>query len=375
MRKGATKDQIDHVVDRLRERGYGANLSGSEVSVIGAIGVLDDDKARLGEQLASLPAVEKVVPVLKRFKLASREFQPDPTIVKVDDLRIGDGSMVVMAGPCSVENEQMLLSTAYAVKAAGANVLRGGAFKPRTSPYDFQGLGKEGLELLARAKRETGMPIVSEVLDPHDVALCAQYVDILQIGARNMQNYALLREVGRSGHPELLKRGGMYPTIENWLLCAEYILREGNRNVMLCERGLPVGGGETATRNVLDVSAVAVVHELSHLPVILDPSHSTGKASYVAPLARASVAAGATGLATEGLEQLELGRRERQRHVAEDRLHAPEVDHEAPEAELSAVAIGDGRVRAAAKERLDPRDELVVVEGLAHVIVGADPQA
>ena len=201
MRKGATKEQIDHVVDRLRERGYGANLSGSEVSVIGAIGVLDDDKARLAEQLASLPAVEKIVPVLKRFKLASREFHPDPTIVKVDDLLIGGGSFVVMAGPCSVESEQQLLATAHAVKAAGANVLRGGAFKPRTSPYDFQGLGRDGLELLARAKRETGMPIVSEVLDPHDVALCAKYVDILQIGARNMQNYALLREVGRSGHP------------------------------------------------------------------------------------------------------------------------------------------------------------------------------
>jgi len=237
--------------------------------------------------------------VLKRFKLASREFQPDPTVVKVDDLRIGDGSLVVMAGPCSVESEQMLLETAHAVKKAGANVLRGGAFKPRTSPYDFQGLGKEGLELLARAKRETGMPVVSEVLDPHDVALCAKYVDILQVGARNMQNYALLREVGRSGHPVLLKRGGMYPTIENWLLCAEYILREGNRNVMLCERGLPVGGGETATRNVLDVSAVAVVHELSHLPIIIDPSHSTGKAAYVTPLARAGVAAGADGLIIE----------------------------------------------------------------------------
>ena len=287
MRKGATKDQIDHVVDRLSERGYGANLSGSEVTVIGAIGVLDDDKARLAEQLASLPAVERV------------EFQPDPTVVKVDGLSIGGGSMVVMAGPCSVESEQQLLETARAVKAAGANILRGGAFKPRTSPYDFQGLGKDGLELLARAKRETGMPIVSEVLDPHDVALCAKYVDILQIGARNMQNYALLREVGRSGHPVLLKRGGMYPTIENWLLCAEYILREGNRNVMLCERGLPVPGGETATRNVLDVSAVAVVHELSHLPVIVDPSHGTGKASYVPPLARAAVAAGADGLMVE----------------------------------------------------------------------------
>src|SRR5207248_1052776 len=203
---------------------------------------------------------------------------------------------------------------------------------------------------------------------PHDVALCSKYVDILQIGARNMQNYALLREVGRSGHPVLLKRGGMYPTIENWLLCAEYILREGNRNVMLCERGLPVGGGETATRNVLDVSAVAVVHELSHLPVILDPSHGTGKASYVPPLARAAVIAPdagqqivarehAAGLAAERLQELELGRGERQRRVAADRLHAAEIDDEDPEPQLAPVTLGDGRVRPAAQQRLHARDQ------------------
>ncbi len=299
MRKGATKVQIDHVVERLQERGYGANLSGQEVTVIGAIGVLDDDKARLAEQLASLPAVERVVPILKRFKLASREFHVDPTVVLVRGVSIGGGSLVVMAGPCSVESEQQLMTTARAVKAAGADILRGGAFKPRTSPYDFQGLGREGLQLLADARDETGMPIVSEVMDPHDVEVCARYVDILQVGARNMQNYALLREVGRSGHPVLLKRGGMYPTIENWLLCAEYILREGNRQLILCERGLPVPGGETATRNVLDVSAVPVVHELSHLPVVIDPSHATGHAAYVPALARAGVAAGADGLLIE----------------------------------------------------------------------------
>ncbi len=299
MRKGASKAQIEHVVERLQERGYGANLSGQEVTVIGAIGVLDDDKARLAEQLASLPAVERVVPILKRFKLASREFHVDPTVVEVRGVSVGGGSLVVMAGPCSVESEQQLMTTARAVKAAGADVLRGGAFKPRTSPYDFQGLGREGLQLLADAREETGMPIVSEVMDPHDVELCARYVDILQVGARNMQNYTLLREVGRSGHPVLLKRGGMYPTIENWLLCAEYILREGNRQLILCERGLPVPGGETATRNVLDVSAVPVVHELSHLPVVLDPSHASGHAAYVPALARAGVAAGADGLLIE----------------------------------------------------------------------------
>ena len=299
MRKGATKAQIEHVVDRLRERGYGANLSGSEVTVIGAIGVLDDDKARLAEQLRSLPEVERVVPILKRFKLASREFHVDPTVVTVRDVRIGDGSLVIMGGPCAVESEEQLMTTARAIKAAGGHVLRGGAFKPRTSPYDFQGLGREGLELLAAARDETGLPIISEVLDPHDVELCARYVDILQIGARNMQNYALLREVGRSGHPVMLKRGGMYPTIENWLLCAEYILREGNRQLMLCERGLPVQGGETATRNVLDISAVPVIHELSHLPIVIDPSHSTGKTAYVTPAARAAAAAGADGLLIE----------------------------------------------------------------------------
>jgi len=299
MRKGASKAQIEHVVERLQERGYGANLSGQEVTVIGAIGVLDDDKARLAEQLASLPAVERVVPILKRFKLASREFHVDPTVVSVRGVSIGGGSLVVMAGPCAVESEHQLMTVARAVKAAGAQVLRGGAFKPRTSPYDFQGLGRDALKLLAAARDETGMPVISEVMDPHEVELCTRYVDILQLGARNMQNYALLREVGRSGHPVMLKRGGMYPTIENWLLCAEYILREGNRQLILCERGLPPMGGETATRNVLDISAVVVIHELSHLPVIVDPSHGTGRSAYVAPMARAAVAAGADGLEIE----------------------------------------------------------------------------
>lgn len=299
MRAGATKAEVEHVVERLTERGYGANVSGSEVTVIGAIGVLDDDKARLADQLQALPAVDRVMPVLKRFKLASREFQPDRTVVTVRGVRIGDGALTVMAGPCAVESEEQLMTVARAVKAAGARVLRGGAYKPRTSPYDFQGMGRDGLELLAAARDETGLPVVSEVLDPHDVEVCARFVDILQIGARNMQNYALLKEVGRSGHPVLLKRGGMYPTIENWMLCAEYVLREGNRQVILCERGLPVPGGETATRNVLDISAVAVVHGTSHLPVVVDPSHGTGKASYVATMALAAAAAGADGLMVE----------------------------------------------------------------------------
>ena len=299
MRSGATKAEIDHVVERLTERGYGANVSGSEVTVIGAIGVLDDDKAGLADQLSALPAVDKVMPVLKRYKLASREFQRERTVVVVRGVAIGDGSLTIMAGPCAVESAEQLMTVARAAKAAGAHVLRGGAYKPRTSPYDFQGMGREGLELLAAARDETGLPVVSEILDPHDVELCARYVDILQVGARNMQNYALLKEVGKSGHPVLLKRGGMYPTIENWMLCAEYILREGNRQVILCERGLPVTGGESATRNVLDISAVAVVHGTSHLPIVVDPSHGTGKAAYVASLALAAAAAGADGLIIE----------------------------------------------------------------------------
>ena len=299
MKRGAEQAQVEHVVDRLAELGYGVNISGSEVTVIGAIGVLDDNKARLAEQLGSLPAVDRVVPVLKRFKLASREFQPDNSVVRVRDVSIGDGSLVLMAGPCAVESEAQLMETARAVKAAGSDILRGGAFKPRTSPYDFQGLGPEGLRMLAAAREETGMPVISEVLDPHDVELCSRYVDILQVGARNMQNYSLLREVGRSGHPVLLKRGGMYPTIENWLLSAEYVLREGNRRIVMCERGLPPPGGETATRNVLDLSAVAVIHEMSHLPVVIDPSHGTGKSAYVPALARGAAAVGADGLLIE----------------------------------------------------------------------------
>ena len=299
MRKGASGTEIDHVIDRLKERGYGVNVSGKEVTVIGAIGVLDDERAQLADQLQALPAVERVVAVLKRFKLASREFQRERTVVDVGGVRIGDGSFVVIAGPCSVESGEQLMRTARAVRDAGAQLLRGGAFKPRTSPYDFQGLGVEGLKLLDRARAETGLRVVSEVLDPHDVDTCARYVDVLQIGARNMQNYALLREVGRSGHPVLLKRGGMYPTIENWLLCAEYILREGNRQVILCERGLPPLGGETTTRNLLDLSAVPLVHELSHLPVVVDPSHGTGRAALVPTMSKAALAAGADGLIIE----------------------------------------------------------------------------
>jgi 3-deoxy-7-phosphoheptulonate synthase len=322
MRKGAPSSEIEHVIERLRERGYGVNLSGQEVKVIGAIGVLDDEKAQLADQLQALPSVERVVAVLKRYKLASREFHPEGTIVDVDGVRIGDGSFTVAAGPCSVESEEQILLTARAVREAGAALLRGGAFKPRTSPYDFQGLGVDGLKLLDLARRETGLRVVSEVLDPHDVEVCARYVDVLQIGARNMQNYALLREVGRSGHPVLLKRGGMYPTVENWLLCAEYVLREGNRRVILCERGLPPLGGETATRNLLDLSAVPLVHELSHLPVVIDPSHGTGRAALVPAMARGALAVGADGLLIEVHPDPEHARSDGPQSITPDQFRA-----------------------------------------------------
>jgi 3-deoxy-7-phosphoheptulonate synthase len=299
MKYGCTEDEKQHVIDRLTALGYGTNVSGVEQTVIGAIGVLDRDRESLMEQLGALPYVERVVPVLKRYKLASLEFRPQRTTVTVGGVAIGGEALAVMAGPCSVESRQQLFATARVVRAAGATILRGGAYKPRTSPYEFQGFGEEGLKLLAAARDECGLAIVTEVLDPHDMDLVCCYADMLQIGARNMQNYTLLREAGRTRKPVLLKRGGMYPTIENWLLAAEYILAEGNRNVVLCERGLPPYGDTNLRRNVLDLTAVPIVKGLSHLPVIVDPSHGTGKAALVPPLARAAVTVGADGLMVE----------------------------------------------------------------------------
>ena len=223
--------------------------------------------------------------MLKRYKLASLEFQPQRTTVTVGGVAIGGDTLAVMAGPCSVESDEQLLATAQVVRDAGATILRGGAYKPRTSPYEFQGFGEDGLKMLAEARDEFGLAIVTEVLDPHDMDLVCRYADMLQIGARNMQNYTLLREVGRTRKPVLLKRGGMYPTIENWLLSAEYILAEGNTDVVLCERGLPPYGDTNLRRNVLDLTAVPIVKELSHLPIIVDPSHGTGKAALVPALA------------------------------------------------------------------------------------------
>ncbi len=303
MKHGSSEEEKGHVIDRLTALGYGSNVSGVEQTVIGAIGVLDRDREGLLEQLGALPYVERVVPVLKRYKLASREFRAEPTVVTVgkagQGVTIGGDSLVVMAGPCSVESREQLMETAQAVRDAGATMLRGGAYKPRTSPYEFQGYGEEGLEILAEARERFGLPVVTEVMDPHDVEMVCRYADMLQIGARNMQNYTLLREVGRARTPVLLKRGGMYPTIENWLLAAEYILAGGNTDVVLCERGLPPYGDTNLRRNVLDLTAIPIVKELSHLPVIADPSHGTGKSALVPPLARASITVGADGLMIE----------------------------------------------------------------------------
>ena len=236
------------------------------------------------------------VPITKPYKLASREFQPEDTVIKVGGVSIGGKELVVMAGPCAAETKEQVMSTARAVKAAGANILRGGAFKPSTSPYSFRGLGEEGLKLLAEAKQETGLPLVTEVLAPEDVELVVKYADILQVGARNMQNFILLDEVGGAKKPVLLKRG-MSATIQEWLLAVEYILAQGNRQVILCERGIRTF--ENYTRNTIDISAIPIIHKVSHLPIIADPSHGTGKWYLVTPLALAAVAAGADGLMIE----------------------------------------------------------------------------
>jgi 3-deoxy-7-phosphoheptulonate synthase len=267
---------------------------GEQRTVIGAIGD-DRFKTRL-QALEALDCVESMVPILQPFKLASREVHPGDTVVQVDGATVGGPRLAIMAGPCSVESEAQLRTVAEHVKSAGAHVLRGGAFKPRTSPYAFQGLEEEGLRLLAEARKHTGLPVVTEVLEPDKVELVAEYADILQIGARNVQNFSLLKEVGQSSKPVLLKRG-MATTIKEFLLSAEYVLAGGNPNVILCERGIRTF--ETSTRFTLDLNAVPVIKRLSHLPVLVDPSHGTGHWEYVAPMAKAGVACGADGLIIE----------------------------------------------------------------------------
>ncbi|HEY8417974.1 MAG TPA: 3-deoxy-7-phosphoheptulonate synthase, partial [Limnochordales bacterium] len=294
MRKGATEEEVQRVADRLREFGFAVHLSrGVERTVIGAIG---DKKPERVQQIEAIEGVEKIVHILQPYKLAGREFHPEPSTVQVGSVTVGGPGLTVIAGPCAVESEEQILTVAEQVKEAGAHMLRGGAFKPRTSPYSFQGLAEEGLKLLALARERTGLPIVTEVMNPQDVDLVASYADVLQIGARNMQNFPLLREVGRTNKPVLLKRG-LSATIEEWLMAAEYVMSAGNPNVILCERGIRTF--ETATRNTLDLNAVPVVKSLSHLPIIVDPSHGTGKWQYVIPMARAAVAAGADGLIVE----------------------------------------------------------------------------
>ena len=294
MKGGCTKEEINTVVCRIEEYGLKAHISqGVEHTIIGILGQIFPE---LQDRMEWLPGVEAVIPISKPYKLASREFHPQNTVVKINDITIGGDEIVVIAGPCAVETEEQLLTTALAVKAIGANILRGGAFKPSTSPYHFRGLGEEGLKLLAKVRKETGMPVITEVMTPEDVELVAGYADILQIGARNMQNFILLDEVGKTRKPVMLKRG-ISATIQEWLLAAEYILAQGNDQVILCERGIRTF--ETHTRNTMDVSSIPIIKKVSHLPIIADPSHATGKWYLVTPVSLAAVAAGADGLMIE----------------------------------------------------------------------------
>jgi 3-deoxy-7-phosphoheptulonate synthase len=294
MEPQATMAEKSAVIAWAEDAGQQVHLSeGNERMVIGLVG---NGRMPIPEQIEIMPGVERVVPVTRPYKLASRDFKPNNTHFPLGDHVVGDKEIIVMAGPCSVESRSQILETAHACKEAGAHVLRGGAFKPRSSPYSFQGLGEEGLQYLAEAREQTGLPIITEVMEPALVPLVCEYADILQIGTRNMQNYALLHAVGKSQFPVMLKRG-MSSTIEEWLMCAEYILSHGNTRVMLCERGIRTF--EQYTRNTFDINAIAVAKHLSHLPVIADPSHATGKWEYVAPAAKASIAAGADGLIIE----------------------------------------------------------------------------
>ncbi len=300
MKKGISEADVEGVLARIKELDFRANLSrGEERTIIGVIG--DDRKVADASEFEGLPGVAEVLRVLKPYKLASLDFHPAPTVVTAGNgagaVRIGAGErVVVMAGPCAVESQEQVTEVALAAREAGARMLRGGAFKPRSSPYSFQGLGEEGLRMLARGREQTGMPVVTEVMTPEAVPLVEEWADVLQIGARNMQNYNLLQACGRAGKPVLLKRA-LSGTIEELLMAAEYVLASGNPNVILCERGIRTY--EKATRNTLDLSAIPVLKELSHLPVVVDPSHGTGKRSLVLPMALAAVAAGADGLIIE----------------------------------------------------------------------------
>jgi 3-deoxy-7-phosphoheptulonate synthase len=324
MGPGATPDQTEHVVARLEEAGAQARVShGREATVIGAIGQMD---ALVGIPLEGFPGVERVLPILKPYKLVARELAPDPTVIEVRGRRIGDSAFGLIAGPCTVETREQTLETARAVAAAGATMLRGGAFKPRTSPYTFQGLGVEALEILREAGDETGLPVVTELLDPRHVEEVVHVADVVQIGARNMQNFLLLAEVGRIDKPVLLKRSPS-ASVEELLMAAEYIAKEGNERIILCERGIRTF--ETSMRYTLDLGSVAVLKEETHLPVIVDPSHAAGRRALVLPLARAAIAVGADGIIVEahprpdealcdGPQQLPTGGFERFAHEVRD---------------------------------------------------------
>jgi 3-deoxy-7-phosphoheptulonate synthase len=296
MKKGASKNELAEVKQRIKDLGYKPHvIHGETRNVVGAVG--DERGKAVLQSIESMPGVENVVPILKPYKLASKEVKQERTAVEITPgLAVGGDQLIVMAGPCSVESEEQILETAHAVKAAGAKVLRGGAFKPRSSPYSFQGMEEDGLKLLALAREETGLSIVTEVVNPRDVDLVAKYADVMQVGARNTQNFALLKMLGTLDKPILLKRG-MATTIQEFLMSAEYILSEGNQRVILCERGIRTF--ETATRNTLDISAIPVLQEQTHLPIIIDPSHATGHASLVPSMCYASVAAGCDGLIVE----------------------------------------------------------------------------
>lgn len=294
MKPGAPKSAVDKVEELIVTKGLEAHLSqGKEVTIIGVVG---NKNKLLNENIELMPFVDKIVPVTESYKLTNKKFHPEPSRIKVGDVEIGPDTLTVMAGPCAVENEEQLMTIAREVKKAGAQFVRGGAYKPRTSPYSFQGLEEEGLKYMAKAGREFGLKTICEVISAEAIDAAVKYVDMIQIGARNMQNFQLLREAGQSGLPVLLKRG-LAATIDEWLNAAEYIISAGNPNVVLCERGIRTF--ETSTRNTLDLSAVPVIKEKSHLPIIVDPSHATGVYSYVSPLARAAVACGADGLMIE----------------------------------------------------------------------------
>lgn len=297
LKPDATEEALKHIIKKLEGKGLSANVSrGTERTIIGVIGDTSKVTEEEEDAISAMPSVENVMRIVKPYKLASREFKPENTLINVGGRVIGGKKIQVIAGPCAVENKTLIMTTAEKVKEAGAAFIRGGAYKPRTSPYSFQGLGEEGLKYLADAREKTGLPVVTELMDPRDLEVMVKYTDIIQIGARNMQNFRLLLEVGSVKKPVLLKRG-LSSTIKEWLMSAEYIMSRGNHEVILCERGIRTF--ETATRNTLDLSAVPVLKSLTHLPVVVDPSHGVGKWELVAPMAKAAVAVGADGLLIE----------------------------------------------------------------------------